>query len=297
MPKRTNSFQQSIRFIYEAIAEQGFVVLESEELTDSDGSTLREVDLLIRGSVAGHAVSIAIECRDRSRKDTVEWIDQLIGKYTAIPVQKVVAVSATGFSRSATDKAKKHQIETLTLAQAEEADWAGFVKLGAVVTHSPKFELLSVEPLTEDPDFPPLRQILDWTAFNDRCQYGSFREFLGRYFRERLVEECLELYNAEFGTANKTLEDLKSAKTFLVESSIEMSLVDEAGEIVTLPSLRFMVKAVTQVTTLDVNHRILNGTMLSESTFNDSRGEFTFRAAQQSESKNIVYKHEIHPGG
>jgi len=293
LPKRTNSFQQSIAFIYNAIIGQGFKVLESEEILDSDGTALREVDILVRGTIAGHWVNIAIECRNRARKDTVEWIDQLIGKYAAADVQKVVAVSASGFTQSARDKARKHQIETLTLQQAEDADWASFVKLGCVLTHSPHLELVSVEALTEDPEFQHFAKLLEWTVTNNKYEYGTLREFLKSYFRLELANKCFEMYNENFGEIHKTLQDLTSPKTFLIESSFELSLVDEAGKAKAMPALRFLIRAVTPVTTLNVKHSILNKSMLSEAEFSDSRGKFTFRAAQQQNSKVIAYKADL----
>ena len=66
---------------------------------------------------------IAIECRDHRRGSDLKWIDELIGKYNSLPVDRIVAVSRQGFSKSALAKADAHRIETRTLKAAMDADW------------------------------------------------------------------------------------------------------------------------------------------------------------------------------
>jgi hypothetical protein len=55
-------------------------VTESALLKERDSDAKREVDILIEDEVAGVKVRIAVETRDRSRPDTLEWIDGLVGK-------------------------------------------------------------------------------------------------------------------------------------------------------------------------------------------------------------------------
>jgi hypothetical protein len=123
MPKRTNEFQELIKSIYEKIVPDGGKVTESGMVFDKNAKTLREVDILVEYRYAHHDFNMAIECRDRSRKDSVEWIDGLIGKSKSLAVNKVVAVSKEGFSKTAKNKAEAHNIDTLTLEEAIEIDW------------------------------------------------------------------------------------------------------------------------------------------------------------------------------
>ncbi len=83
---------------------------------------------------AGHEFSFIVECRDRSGKETVEWIDGLVGKTKALNTAKVIAVSSSGFASSAIKKAKENGIEALTLKEAEEHHWARYpIKPGLLV--------------------------------------------------------------------------------------------------------------------------------------------------------------------
>ena len=80
----------------------------------------------------------------------MERIDSLIGKYSRLKVNKVVAVSSTGFSGEVKRKATAHDIEVLTTAEAERVDWAA--RLGHeffdVMTH--RNMLMRVGAFSED---------------------------------------------------------------------------------------------------------------------------------------------------
>ena len=92
MPKRSNQFQKIVTYIAEQLAPLGATVRESVELPESGVSeVLREVDTLIEMDAGLTRVRIAVESRERSRKDDIQWVDDLIGKYALLP--KVRAAS------------------------------------------------------------------------------------------------------------------------------------------------------------------------------------------------------------
>jgi hypothetical protein len=132
MPKRSNEFQRLIKRIYEQLANSGSgeTVKESEMIADVSTGVLREVDVLLEREVFGHKVRIAVECRSRNRKNksgkrkqSVEWIDQLKGKYSTLPIDKVIAVSESGFTENARLHAQHSKIELVTIEEANEMDW------------------------------------------------------------------------------------------------------------------------------------------------------------------------------
>lgn len=123
MPARTNEFQQLVRRIYEQLVPAGATVTESAFLTERDSSSSREVDILVEFRLEDTVIRLAVERRDRYRASDIEWIDQLIGKYRDLPVDRVVAVSRTGFTAAATIKACANRIDVRSLKDALEADW------------------------------------------------------------------------------------------------------------------------------------------------------------------------------
>jgi len=137
MPQRSNDFQRLVALIEGQLASDETAVTESKLVLDTAGIE-REIDISIEGALGGHAVSIAVETRDRSRPADVTWIDDLVGKYRHLPIDKVVAVSRLGFTSNALSGAAAStapRIETLTLEEALETDWkAVFSELREMVT-------------------------------------------------------------------------------------------------------------------------------------------------------------------
>lgn len=123
MPKRTNKFQRLVAFVEQELAAAGVRVTESAELQEYAESSDREVDILIEAEISGHPVRLALECRDHDRAQDKEWIDALIGKYRDLKVDRVIAVSSSGFTKGALQKAEKANIGTLSLEEANQTDW------------------------------------------------------------------------------------------------------------------------------------------------------------------------------
>ena len=157
MPKRSNQFQKLIKFITDQLVPEGATVEESVELEEMgvDNSSKREVDILIQYDIGIAPIRIAIECRDRTRKDDITWIDGIAGKYKNLPVNKVIAISNSGFSSTALQKAELNNIETLTLEEATKMEWQKhFLKLGIAQINQRidfhKAELTTVPALKEE---------------------------------------------------------------------------------------------------------------------------------------------------
>ena len=84
MPIRTNEFQRLIAAIQSHL-DPGSTVTESAMLADVATSTRREADVVLSGRVGGQAVTVSIECRDRSRGPDVTWVDEMQTKHSRLP--------------------------------------------------------------------------------------------------------------------------------------------------------------------------------------------------------------------
>jgi hypothetical protein len=125
VPRRSNDFQRLIYLIQQQLGRDAFTVTESKLVRDSTGQR-REIDVAVEGTMAGHRVLIAVECRDHARPQDVQWIEQLQGKYRHMAAEKVVAVSASGFTPAARELARNSlapRIEALSLSDALVTDW------------------------------------------------------------------------------------------------------------------------------------------------------------------------------
>jgi hypothetical protein len=123
MPRRSNEFQRLVRVIYEQLVPEGATVRESALVKERDSEVLREVDILIELPVADVTVRLAVECRDHSRPADIGWIDELIGKYRDLPIDRVIAVSRLGFYGTVEEKAAANRIVTRSLSNALSSDW------------------------------------------------------------------------------------------------------------------------------------------------------------------------------
>ena len=124
MPKRSNDFQKMVTQIETQLVSGEGYVTESKMVWDSIDEMEREIDIVIETEIGGHAVTIGIECRDRSRPADVTWVDEMIGKHRNLDLGKSVLVSRSGFTKSARTKATNNNIDTYTFEKSLDVDWA-----------------------------------------------------------------------------------------------------------------------------------------------------------------------------
>lgn len=92
-------------------------------LEDTVTHEQREIDVLVTTNTAGYEVRIGIEVVDRKRPMGTPWVESMHAKCSNLPVDKLVLVSRSGFTRPAQSKARFYGIETLTVEHAMSTDW------------------------------------------------------------------------------------------------------------------------------------------------------------------------------
>jgi hypothetical protein len=220
MPKRSNQFQKIVTYIAEQLAPLGATVKESVELTEKGISgVVREVDILIEVGGGLTRVQIAVESRDRGRKDDIQWVDHLIGKYALLPIDRVLAISRTGFSGAAKLKAELHGIELVSPEEIASADWPSrFQKVG-IASLVTRLEMKHV-------DFYTTPQFTRTVSLDDRIRHdagakrhveGTVRELI-EALRPIAIAAVQKYLKEKFLTIYKTLADLE--KTAILDWSI-----------------------------------------------------------------------------
>ncbi|MBS2039861.1 restriction endonuclease [bacterium] len=113
-----------ITLIHQQMAREGAQVTESVELVGVAG--LVEIDILLEFEAFGQRYRTAVECRARGRRQDRLWIDELIGKVDdkLLGIDKCIAVSKSGFTKGAVERARSRGIELLTLSEAEQRQWS-----------------------------------------------------------------------------------------------------------------------------------------------------------------------------
>jgi hypothetical protein len=91
----------------------GFTVSTNAPVRDEDSVQIAEFDVLIRGKLGSTMIEWLIECRDRKSEGPApgSWIEQLHGRRDYFRFNKVTAVSTTGFTKGAVQRAKRWGID------------------------------------------------------------------------------------------------------------------------------------------------------------------------------------------
>jgi hypothetical protein len=113
VPRRTNAFQSVVYLVKKHVGDSTAKVHESAELLDTATGKKREVDVCIETEVDGHVVLVGFECAARGRRQDVEWVEQMYGKHSTLPTDRLVLVSESGFTAQARAKARALEIETV----------------------------------------------------------------------------------------------------------------------------------------------------------------------------------------
>jgi hypothetical protein len=289
VPKRSNDFQRLVHLIFEHLSsnarvQESAMVMEVGLPTPTE----REVDVLVEGEIAEVPWRMAVECRDRGRKDEIGWIDCLIGKYSHLPIDKIVAVSRSGLTRAAIEKAAVHRIEVRTLEGAMDVDWQKeFVKLapGAVSIQVVvrNFAVVSTPPIPDD---------LDLNLFNcvqNGIHVGALLEVVNRYAHR----EGHRFFREGFGKTYQTIADLH--KIALIEADSrpkeEVLLQHSGGSFYRLDQLFVLFELHTEMRKGDVEYFKFGNAVVSDGTVKLRSGkEFKISTVQAAGDSNIRIK-------
>jgi hypothetical protein len=94
-----------------------------------EGAQLAELDIVVTGRLGTTEIRWLIECRDRlsDGRAPVSWIEQLGGRKQVHGLNKVTAVSTTGFSDGAAEVAARLGIELRTVSDAKLQDFSAWL--------------------------------------------------------------------------------------------------------------------------------------------------------------------------
>jgi len=267
MSKQTNAFQKLIHHIHSKIENTDAKVTESASLIEKNIAEpiAREIDVLIEKEVNGKIAKIAIECRDRSDKDDITWVDSLVGKYKNLDAHKVIAVSNSGFSRAAILKAKANGIELKTIDETLQINFGEeFHKLGLMfISHI--FELKTVMFSFK----PPAKKKPTPTSlvYNNGCTVGNIEELTNFCYEEGTKKKLIPYHKQNFLKIFKTRADVE--KQMLIEHTIPINelYIESDGEKFYITSITFTLIGIPTTEEIAVKHRNYEGSLIAEGVF------------------------------
>lgn len=129
MTKESEKFERKIERIYRLLKGSEATVTWNDKIPDPDNpSQLRQIDITIKKD---NWLTL-VECRLHKKKQDVKWIEELIGRRQSLKADLVVAVSSSGFTKGAIQKAKTHNIvlrDILSLEDEEIKLWEDKIEL------------------------------------------------------------------------------------------------------------------------------------------------------------------------
>jgi hypothetical protein len=279
--RRSNDFQRLIRRIYEQVTSTDTAVVESALVPERDSRTLREIDVLLKLRVGDVDLSVAVECRDRSRASDVAWIDQLIGKYARLPVDRVIGVSRSGFTPAARAKAQAHGIELRSIQEANDTNWPEEllnIPIRALVV---RFSEMFIEFET-DPPWPD--EMFAATVKSRHLPGGvtSGEEFIQRA-RRLAIRHARHQMHSEGDYRKEALASKISAAVFSVNLDVpDTTLVCEDGTECELTTLQATMVGVMSVADADVRLELYGNVGITTGTIRvyDEECTITVRAIQ-----------------
>jgi Restriction endonuclease len=122
--KTGKPLEELVASIERALAHNQNVQVQSPAfLIDKVTGENREHDVLLTITGSHHSAMIGIECRDRSRKVTVNDVEGFWSKCQDTGIDHGIMVSPKGFSKSALGKAKHRGVRCLQLTEAKSFNW------------------------------------------------------------------------------------------------------------------------------------------------------------------------------
>jgi hypothetical protein len=300
MAKRSNLFQRIVHALYEALKPPGGTVTESAQVFEATSGVSREVDILAETCAYGTPLRIAVEVRRRAKTDNVQWIDALVGKYRDLDLDKVIAVSASGFSEAARRKADSARIQLLSATEAATHDWpAEFHRLGmAMLTRQDHVDVSIRTELRGHHDLG--RESRLTTA--DGTDVGSLNEFI-EFVADQHRARLSELLRTRFLEYYKTVSDLN--RVLLTEATMRPSSAlwvrTVGGNRIPLVQVTVRARSIHTVAKAPVRHTEISGHLVSSAQVkrpdgssvelfatqrSDSPGTVTVRLSRKPEAKS-----------
>jgi hypothetical protein len=269
MSKQTNPFQKLIHYIHSNVEPTDAKVTESASALEKniEEPVAREIDVLIEKEINDKIARIAVECRDRACKDDIEWVDSLVGKYKHLDIHKVIAVSNSGFSRSAKLKAEANGIELRTLEEALKINFGDeFHKLAAVyVSHIVKLKTVTLS-FTPPAKFKPLPTTI---FYHNGQPAGTLDDLTKSCYEEVTKKKLIPYYKQNLLGIFKTRADLD--RQMLIEHTIPITefYIESASEKFFITSVTFTLIGVPTIKDMPAKHRTYKGALITESIFDE----------------------------
>jgi hypothetical protein len=267
MPKRSNLFQDVVVAVHERLSP-GAEIQSSALLPHRSTGEMREVDVVVRGAIAGQPVLVAIEATASSRRATLPWVEQLVQKHAELPTSKLVLVAQGGFTKPAIDMAVAHNVAVISPQEIDGQDPANAIAnhLGSLYSKALSLTatgatVTAFDPVRAGPAIltdPPLELDLvdedgDLVCVLGDAVRGMIQAHVKSHSRSEEIRDQEEDGSGTFSVHVAPLSAQRDGK----DVPLFLRWIDSAGNAVLHPIIRLGVSgtAIVEVRRIDLTHR------------------------------------------
>lgn len=123
MPRAGRFLEILVEHLQRYLGPEGIEVRSPEVFSDG-GRNLGEIDVTLRGDFGSSRLFVGIECRDRRSEGPqgLPWIREIHGKQRQFGIDKMIAVSTTGFTDDAKEFADEIGVDLLAIEDPDSLD-------------------------------------------------------------------------------------------------------------------------------------------------------------------------------
>jgi len=161
MSNTGKELEDLVTFIEQVCSPLGFEIKNRKKILDDFGNQIAELDIEISGKFGSTEIKWLIECRDRPSEGAapVGWIQQLVGRRDMLKLDKVTAVSTTGFSPGASSYAVNAGIELRSVKEFQKDDVFDWFRVDNMIVDQRIGDLKKVEIFTHNASEEQVKEI------------------------------------------------------------------------------------------------------------------------------------------
>lgn len=225
MSKKSDEFEKKIVRIKQVLEATNTQITWNDKIPDPDNEEqLRQIDI----SIKKENKITHVECRIHKKTQNVKWIEELIGRKISLEVDSMIAVSSSGFTKGAINKAKAKGIILRTLSEItlEEAEsWGEKTEIEVLWLAFKNIKIKFYFPKKSGKNINQ-SVILDWINSNQSVVYEMIEKIGNEYpkpkSRDDIVKGAIEIsFNISDNLNNIGFEKIE------IESELEYIRIPE----------------------------------------------------------------------
>jgi len=143
--RKGRELEELVATLEKGLSGTGIKITSPDHIEDkTTKETKREVDISLKGNVGSCEILVIIECRDHKQRQDIKWIEQIATKKDDINANKAIAVSSSGFTKAAKDKARAKNIELRTLTEIDPNEIIGWFQAKKLTAYCLNYALIEV---------------------------------------------------------------------------------------------------------------------------------------------------------